>query len=87
MSHDRIRLQYKPVAGPRRRVTFEPDRTTDAADLAWTYWRIEEVYETETGRWREVGREHVTEPDLVIESTDAVADLAVPTRRQDCDGR
>jgi hypothetical protein len=37
------------------------------AGEACAFWRIEEVYSVEQGQWREVGREHVTEPELVIE--------------------
>jgi len=73
---DRVVLQYKPRAGPRRRVIFEPDHRLEGA--ACDYWWIEQVYSTAEGQWRETGREHVTEPDVVIES-EGLPELAVPT--------
>lgn len=83
MTNDRIRLEYNPVAGPRRRITFEVDRVNDLANLEFHYWRIEEVYDTETGRWREVGREHVSEPDLVIETDDVGSAIETPPEEVD----
>ena len=65
-----LQLIYRPRDGPRRRVSFERDRTV--GDWEYAYWRIEEVYEATDGVWREIGREHVTEPDLVLEVDDAV---------------
>ena len=63
-SHD-IQLTYRPRDGPRRRITFERDRL--AGEWEYQYWRIEEVYDADDGVWREVGREHVDEPDLVLQ--------------------
>lgn len=74
---DRIVIQHKPRAGPRRRVIFEPDHAAEGA--ACDYWRIEEVYSTAQSQWRETRREHVTEPDVVIESDGTLVDeLEVP---------
>ena len=75
MTDKRLVLQYKPQTGPRRRVTFERDRDLDETD-AWAYWRIEEVYSTVEEQWREIGREHCTEPDLLIESEGVPEDVA-----------
>ena len=79
---DRVVLQYKPYGGPRRRVTIEP--ASNADEWEYGYWRIEEVYETDAGDWRETGREHVTEPDVVIES-EGLPELAVPTQEAERD--
>ena len=79
---DRVVLQYKPRAGPRRRVIFEPDHRLEGA--ACDYCRIEEVYSTAEEQWRETGREHVTEPDIVIES-EGLPELAVPTQEAERD--
>ena len=66
----RIRFSYKPLAGPRRRITFQPDPRYREPE--WSWERIEEVYDIDgqpdTGVWREAGREHVTEPEVVLES-------------------
>lgn len=59
-------VQYKPRAGPRRRVVFQLDHAVEGA--AHPYWRIEEVYSTTERQWREGGREHVTDPEVVIAS-------------------
>jgi len=61
---DRIVLQYRPRVGARRRIIFEPDPVVE--DTAHSYWRIEEVYSTVEEGWRETGREHVTDPDVVV---------------------
>lgn len=74
-SHE-IQLTYRPRDGPRRRVTFEPDPSVDGWE--YQYWRIEEVYESTEGYWREVGREHVDAPTLSIDAEEpaqeAIAD-------------
>jgi hypothetical protein len=63
---DRVVLEFKPYGGPRRRVIFEPASSVDEWEFG--YYRIDEVYSVEKDRWRETGREHVTEPDVTIES-------------------
>jgi hypothetical protein len=70
MAENRVVLEFKPHDGPRRRVTFEPDRDVD--DWEYEYWRVDEVYETDEGVWRERGREHVTEPDVTVETEDTL---------------
>lgn len=75
MSNDpcRISLRYKPRSGPRRQIGFEPDQTLGEA--AYATWRIEEVYSVTKGKWREVGREHIT--DVGVTAEPAMNDLDV----------
>jgi hypothetical protein len=79
---DRVVVTFKPYGGPRRKVTFEPASSVD--EWEYEYWRIEEVYETDAGHWRETGREHVTEPDIVIES-EGLPERAAPTQEVEPD--
>lgn len=67
-----FRVTTKPIDGPRRRVTYRPaSHVTDRMEHSW--WQIEEVYETDKhGRWRETGRELVSEPALVVGDVEAV---------------
>ncbi len=67
MSDDahRISLRYKPRSEPRRRIGFTADETL--GDVAYTYWRIEEVCSTTRAQWREVGREHITDVSVTAE--------------------
>lgn len=52
--------------GPERRTVYERDvRDRDGSEFE--YWEIEEV-RTRSDGWREVGRQHVTEPAVVIEA-------------------
>ena len=78
MSDDghRISLVYKPRSGPRRRVEFYPDETL--GDVAYACWRIEEVYSTVQGQWREVGREHIT--DVSVTADPVMTDIGVATQ-------
>lgn len=69
----RITVRYKPRSGPRRRVGFDPDETL--GDVAYACWRIEEVYSTVQGQWREVGREHIT--DVSVTTEPVMTDIGV----------
>ena len=69
----RITVRYKPRSGPRRRVGFDPDETL--GDVAYACWRIEEVYSTVQGQWREVGREHIT--DVSVTADPVMTDIGV----------
>jgi len=59
----RIIIERQAADGPRRRTIYEPDATLDGE-----WWEIEEV-RTLDGGWREVGRQHVAEPDVHLEAT------------------
>jgi hypothetical protein len=78
MSDDtpQISLVYKPRSGPRRRVGFEPDDAL--GEVAYAYWRIEEVYSITQRQWREVGREHIT--DVTVTAKPVMTDLGVETQ-------
>jgi len=59
----RIIIERQAADGPRRRTIYEPDVAREGE-----YWEIEEV-RTLDGGWREVGRQHVAEPDVHLEAT------------------
>ncbi|WP_156105725.1 hypothetical protein [Halobellus rufus] len=82
MSEDyRILLEYKPVGAPRRRLIFERDRGNP--NLEHDHWLIEQAYDVADGCWHETGREHVDEPELVIEREGVIA---APETTADAEG-
>jgi len=63
----RIVIERQATDGPRRRTIYEPDiQLADGTACSW--WEIEEVRHVGQG-WREVGRQHVAEPDVHLEAT------------------
>lgn len=73
---DSLSVIYKPRSGPRRRIRFARDERL--GEVAYAFWRIEEVYSTTTGQWREVGREHVA--DIRLEETPVRPNIDVEPR-------
>jgi len=59
----RIIIERQAADGPRRRTIYEPDVAREGE-----YWEIEEVRRGGQG-WREIGRQHVAEPDVHLEAT------------------
>lgn len=68
---DDIVIEHNPRAGPRWRVTYTPDPERSGEE--YCYWRIEESYDTIAEEWHEVGRQHVSEPEVRIKRGSADA--------------